>query len=191
MNPVMEPMFRDVDCTTAGSLADLGAGHSVDSFLQLWSCAGTSGAFALNEDLPRRLYVFMAGTNSGAALTSDPMPFQSALGEMRQRSHLTWDQLASIFHVNRRSLHFWARGARPSAENAERIGKVLGILRHFDTGDPERTREELLQPRWNGARPIVHLLCERQDDTILELVSLASPSAVQRRIAAPASSTAV
>ncbi|MXZ53204.1 MAG: hypothetical protein F4089_01270 [Gammaproteobacteria bacterium] len=59
---------------------------------------------------------------------------------------LTWGQLARALGVNRRSLHFWAQGERPSASNLERLMQVVEIVRGIDNGDPAMTTEALLEP---------------------------------------------
>ncbi len=162
MNVHMEPVYPVVDWTTSG----IEEPRQVGSYITLWSCTGTSGSCAFAEDLPERLYYSTVGTNAGITRRVDPMPLQAAIVEIRSRSHLTWDQLAAVFNVNRRSLHFWARGARPSSDNAERIGRVLGIVRQFDRGEPERTREALFEPSVTG-ESVFQLLCENRDTEVM------------------------
>lgn len=175
MKAAMDRMFRDLGPTTAGTFAaqDQATQASEDAFLRLWSCSGTSGACALSEDLPGR-FLGLVGTTGGVQHLPDRKPFQSALSEIRTRAHLTWNELATIFGVNRRSLHFWARGARPSPENAERIASVLHVIRRFDAGDPDRTHAQLVLPRWEGGS-IIQLLSQGQDARILKLASRSAP----------------
>lgn len=47
---------------------------------------------------------------------------------LRDASGLTWDQLARLFGVSRRTIHNWASGARLSALHAEALGQVTALL---------------------------------------------------------------
>lgn len=64
--------------------------------------------------------------------------------ELRRRSGLTWDQLATTMGVERRTLHLWeaGRGMRPVHE--ERLQQVLLVIRKADRGSASATRAALL-----------------------------------------------
>lgn len=70
--------------------------------------------------------------------------------EIRQRSGLTWEQIARLVGVARRSLHLWAKGRSISAPNADRLRQVLALVRSVDTGDPKTTKDRLLTPSDHG-----------------------------------------
>ncbi len=142
--------------------------------LRLWTVCGTSGFSAIANDLSNGFFMFLPGTSAGCFATSEPSVLQSAVAEIRRRTQLTWEQLARLFGVQRRSLHFWARGARPSSEHAERILRVLAIVRHFDTGDAESTTMELLRPLQGGVS-VYEMLCACRDDEVVELLRGGSP----------------
>ena len=142
--------------------------------LRLWTACGTSGFGAIANDVSHSFFMFLPGTSAGRVATPEPSVLQSAVAEIRRRSQLTWEQLARVFGVQRRSLHFWARGARPSSDNAERILRVLTIVRHFDTGDAERTRTELLRPLEGGVSAY-EMLCASRDDELVRLLRSGSP----------------
>lgn len=74
--------------------------------------------------------------------------------ELRNRSGLTWDQMASVFGVDRRSVHFWASGRAMNATNAERLGRALAAVARVDLGDPTATRALLITPRADGRVPL-------------------------------------
>lgn len=74
--------------------------------------------------------------------------------ELRSRSGLTWDQMASVFGVDRRSVHFWASGRAMNATNAERLGRALAAVARVDLGDPTATRALLITPRADGRVPL-------------------------------------
>ena len=80
------------------------------------SSTSTSRATANQE-----LLAAVEMTTSGITLPSarSPEATQKALGELRRLSGLTWEQLAKLFNVSRRSLHFWASGQPLSRFNEE------------------------------------------------------------------------
>lgn len=80
-------------------------------------------------------------TREAAVLTT-----RSAINTIRKSSGLTWEQIADLFQVSRRSLHFWASGKALAAENEARLMQILGVLRYIDRGDSFRTRRALLEP---------------------------------------------
>ncbi len=70
-----------------------------------------------------------------------------AVSELRRISGLTWEQLAGLFGVSRRSVHFWASGKPMNAANHERLMHVLDVVRHADRGTARGTRAALLEAR--------------------------------------------
>lgn len=73
-----------------------------------------------------------------------------AVSELRRVSGLTWEQVAQLFSVSRRSVHFWASGKLPSAENEQRLMQILDVVRRADCGDARRNRHALLQVNIGG-----------------------------------------
>lgn len=106
--------------------------------------------------------------------------------DLRNRSGLTWDQLASIFGVERRSVHFWASGRTMNASNAERLARVLAAVSRVDCGDPAVTRALLLTPTESGEVPLDLL----REDRLSELARVPAPPAVLIRRAPPISARA-
>ena len=72
---------------------------------------------------------------------------RQAVSELRRISGLTWDQLAGLFGVSRRSVHFWASGKPLNATNHERLMRVLDVVRDADRGTARGTRAALLDAR--------------------------------------------
>ncbi len=172
MNVLVDPasaVERSSEWTTSGvgdsSKVEVVRGFEEDR-LGLWTICGTSGFSTIPHHLGNHFFMFRPGTSAGNFAATEPSVLQSAVVEIRRRSQLTWEQLARVFGVQRRSLHFWARGARPSSDNAERILRVLTIVRHFDTGDAERTRAELLRPFEQGMS-VYDMLCAGRDDELI------------------------
>ena len=72
---------------------------------------------------------------------------RKAVSELRRISGLTWEQLAGLFGVSRRSVHFWASGRSLNATNHERLMRVLDVVREADRGTARTTRAALLDAR--------------------------------------------
>jgi transcriptional regulator with XRE-family HTH domain len=96
--------------------------------------------------------------------------------DLRSRSGLTWDQLASIFGVDRRSIHFWSSGRPMNAANAERLARVLAVIGRIDKGDPSVTRAWLLTPTANGSVPLDLLREDRGKELVGDGVVTARPT---------------
>jgi len=87
--------------------------------------------------------------------------FASSILEVKRRSGLTWNELASLFGVSRRALHNWAQGAQLNSLNAQRLADILEIIRGMDQGDERDTRAYMLSPSEYGRSPYEELLARR------------------------------
>jgi DNA-binding transcriptional regulator YiaG len=118
-----------------------------------------SGTSNSRETINRNLVAASEMTTSGVTLasTSSPEVTQKALSELRRLSGLTWDQLAKLFNVSRRSVHFWASGQPLSRFNEEHLSRLLGTIRYIDRGSANLNRSLLLRPDGNG-NPLFDLL---------------------------------
>ncbi|WP_420442276.1 XRE family transcriptional regulator [Candidatus Palauibacter sp.] len=85
---------------------------------------------------------------------------RKAVSELRRISGLTWEQLAGLFGVSRRSVHFWASGKPLNATNHERLMRVLDVVRDADRGTARSTRAALLDAR-GGTSPF-EMLADQQ-----------------------------
>jgi DNA-binding transcriptional regulator YiaG len=94
---------------------------------------------------------------------------EAAVSELRRLSGLTWEQLARLFSVSRRTLHFWASGKVMNAANEERVHRVLALVRRIDRGTASENRAALLQPTLDGPRPVDLLAAGRYDDAFAAL----------------------
>lgn len=112
-------------------------------------------------------------TTSGITLpsASSPEATQKALSELRRLSGLTWEQLAKLFNVSRRSLHFWASGQPLSRFNEEQLNRLLGTLQYIDRGSASLNRSLLLKPDNNG-NPIFDLLIAGRYEEFKQLVGV-------------------
>jgi transcriptional regulator with XRE-family HTH domain len=73
-----------------------------------------------------------------------------AIHELKKLSGLTWDQLAQLFGVHRRSLHFWASGKPLSAHSEKTLWGMLGTLKYINRGSASQNRQALFQPTTDG-----------------------------------------
>ncbi len=107
------------------------------------------------------------GTSAGAGTTAEQQTLDTgaAIAELRRLSGLTWEQLARLFGVSRRSLHFWASGKPLNATNGERLRRLLAALRRADRGTAHLNREMLLRDH-DGVIPVDLLAAGRYDDFI-------------------------
>jgi DNA-binding transcriptional regulator YiaG len=113
---------------------------------------GTSTAYAAPPDMVWRCQRSVEQTTAGALVPS-AQPAGAAIGALRRLTGLTWDQLARMFSVSRRSLHFWASGKPMAPSNEERLQRVLAVLRKIDRGAASANRTALLGVHEDGTIP--------------------------------------
>jgi transcriptional regulator with XRE-family HTH domain len=70
--------------------------------------------------------------------------------EARRLSGLTWQELADVLGVHRRTLHLWANSRPINAANEHRLQHLLGVMQRLDRGEASRNRNLLLAPRAGG-----------------------------------------
>lgn len=130
---------------------------------------GTSTAFALPADIvsPSPLPVHQQ-TTAGRALAREERA-GTAIAELRRLSGFTWEQLARLFKVTRRSLHFWASGKAMTPANEEHLHRLLGTIRKLNRGSASTNRAVLLAVRDDGTIPF-DLLADGQYDAVVTLV---------------------
>ena len=134
-----------------------------------------SGALTIQESTSAVLLNLWNGalataeqTNSGLVeLNTTTTPHQEDIAELRRRSGLTWDQLARLFGVSRRSVHFWASGQGLNAANEERLGRMLAVIRHIDRGSAQANRAALTAAQNDGVIPF-DLLTEGNFDEVMD-----------------------
>lgn len=72
---------------------------------------------------------------------------------LHERSGLTWEQLAQVLGVSRRSLHLWAKGARVSKEHYHAMEQFDELLTKVNV-PPEDMKRYLFTPRFDGRTPL-------------------------------------
>ena len=59
------------------------------------------------------------------------------LFEIRRLTGFTWNRLAQLLNVDRRTLNNWAKGTKIREKNRKHIAETLGVLRFIDRGSAE------------------------------------------------------
>jgi hypothetical protein len=119
------------------------------------------------------IVAFQAGrpqqqTNSGFSIElREPAP--TAIVELRRLTGFTWEQLAHLFNVSRRSVHFWASGSKMTGANRAHLDSVLDTVRLIDRGFMTENRAALLATRDDGATLLDQLAAGNYDVVISAL----------------------
>lgn len=104
----------------------------------------------------------------------------AAIMELRRLTGLTWDQLAHLFSISRRSLHLWASGKAMAPSNEEHLQRLLALIRRIDRGSASANRTALLAVGEDGTLPF-DLLAAGQYDRVAALLGPGEA----RRVVAP------
>jgi transcriptional regulator with XRE-family HTH domain len=103
-----------------------------------------------------------------------------AVLELRRLSGLTWEELAGVFDVSRRSVHHWASGNAMTAEHIQHLYIALHLVRRLTSGSSADVRGKLLAPSATGETGLDLLRAvdsENADRTLAALALLATPTA--------------
>jgi DNA-binding XRE family transcriptional regulator len=90
---------------------------------------------------------------SGIVLPKPTLPIkttQQTVNELRKISGLTWEQLAQLFDVSRRSIHFWASGQQLLAKNEAKLNQILDTVQYISRGSASINRSLLMEIASNG-----------------------------------------
>jgi DNA-binding transcriptional regulator YiaG len=107
-------------------------------------------------------------TNSGLTVAAVKTP-GVAIMELRRLSGMTWDQLARLFGVTRRTVHFWASGKTLNASNEEKLRRVVATLLQIDRGNASANRDALFTSTADGVLPFDLLQAERYSEVVNQL----------------------
>ena len=113
----------------------------------------SKGTTAAEVEAPDPELAFAEQTNSGLTLKVSMTSHAVAISELRRRSGLTWDQIARLFGVARRSVHFWISGKTLNSSNEERLNRLLVAVRYVDRGGGAATRAALMSAQNDGVVP--------------------------------------
>lgn len=108
-------------------------------------------------DFLQRRILFADGTSSSAHVISlEPAICRELSGnellyEVKRLSGLSWELIAQLVGVSRRSVHNWASGENINLEHNQRLGRILTTMRFIDNGDTERNTALLMSPANNSS----------------------------------------
>ncbi|MGE0867558.1 MAG: helix-turn-helix domain-containing protein [Kofleriaceae bacterium] len=119
-------------------------------------------------------------TNAGEVVPATD-PTNEALFELRRLSGLSWEQLARLFGVSRRALHFWASGKPMTHSNEEHLHRMLGVLRAIDRGSIAANRVALMEHADAAQPTIAALLAAREYERAVSLAPRMSSAARMAR----------
>lgn len=119
-----------------------------------------------------------AGSTARIIVAAAEKRSSDAIYEIRATSGLTWEELASIFNVSRRSVHHWANGKEVAPDNSQLIRLVLGTMRQVDRGNPSKTRDLLFADR--GGLSLMDLLRDGRFEDAVEMVDPLRLPSVER-----------
>jgi DNA-binding transcriptional regulator YiaG len=150
---------------------------------QILAGTGTSTIEAFTTVAPSQ-------TTSGTKVAETPSE-AGALSELRRLSGLSWEQLARLLGVSRRTLHFWASGKAMARSNEEHLQRVLAVVRSLDRGSTAANRSvllESLEDRLNAVDLLAAHDYERAASVTSRLSAMAraskAPSAVEALVGA-------
>lgn len=107
-------------------------------------------------------------TTSGVSIElREPVP--AAIAALRRLTGFTWEQLARLFGVSRRSVHFWASGSRMADDNRAHLERVLETVRFIDRGSASENRGAILMSTAEGPTLLDQLATGRYDAVIAAL----------------------
>ena len=96
---------------------------------------------------------------------------QQAVNDLRKSSGLTWEQLARLFDVSRRSVHFWASGQPLASAHEEKLNRILDVVRYISLGNASLNRS-LLMGVSNDGRSYLELLAAGEYETVKRLLGV-------------------
>jgi transcriptional regulator with XRE-family HTH domain len=86
------------------------------------------------------------------------------VAELRRLSGLSWNELARLLNVGRRSLGFIASGKPVMPATEEHLKRILAVVRQIDRGSAAANRAALLEVADDGVIAF-HLLADGEYDT--------------------------
>lgn len=152
MNNLLDKKLNQVISTSAyGAMRHIETHPFINSRVFLASSSTTASLTSLGQDCLTASNITTSGvtlpSNSSTAVT------QKAINEIKRLTGLTWEQLAKLFNVSRRTLHFWASGKRLNSFNEEQLNLLLDTIRYIDRGSASLNRNLLLVPLEDGMLP--------------------------------------
>ena len=111
----------------------------------------------------------------GRVSVDDLMATGRAVFEIRRRSGLDWDELATVFGISRSDLCNWANGSAVSAGDQTAVRRTLVAIRHVDHGSSRDTRNFIFNKDKATGTSVFGLLVESRFDEIMAIPSRTIP----------------
>jgi hypothetical protein len=70
---------------------------------------------------------------------------RKAVHELKKLTGFTWEQIAQLFKVSRRTIHFWGSGQRLNSSNEEHLNLLLDTIKYINRGIASQNRNLLLK----------------------------------------------
>jgi len=141
--------------------------HRFPSMVLVLGTMATSGTASnirpLAKEGERQILQCFTGGLCPVSPSEAPQTTAEAVSELRRLTGLTWDQLAQVLDVSRRSLHFWASGQRLNAANEAHLRRTLSAISSADRGSAHANRDMLMEDH-GGAPPLVLLKTQQYDE---------------------------
>jgi hypothetical protein len=112
-----------------------------------------SGTASSDEVRPAAHWTSSRDFDPGLTAAEAPIEENSRTGALAEtvkwlhyESGLTWEQIANLFDVSRRSVHLWATGGSMNSRHFARLSEVTQMIRGLPASTPKERRELLLLP---------------------------------------------
>jgi DNA-binding transcriptional regulator YiaG len=164
VNTLLEKKSNRAISTSAYGAMKPSKTHSlISSGIFLASSSTSASITSFTQDwLRAALDLTTSGVNLSSTASTEVT--QTAIHEIRRLTGLTWEQLAKLFNVSRRALHFWASGKRLNSFNEEQLNLLLDTIRYIDRGSASLNRNLLLMPFRDGTVPFDSLIAGKYQD---------------------------
>ena len=96
---------------------------------------------------------------------------RQAVNELRKLSGLTWEQLAHLFDVSRRSVHFWASGQPLAVAHEAKLNRILDAVEYTSLGSASLNRS-LLMGLGKDGRSYLELLAAGEYEEVKRLLGV-------------------
>lgn len=138
---------------------------------RMLSCYGLNTLTGTSYFVPENI----TSTEPPAPVLTISASLSSAIYDIRRLTGLTWEELAELFSVNRRSVHYWANGGALKPQHAVHVRLVLDAVRQFDRRGAAIARLTLLTSNASGTRSLDLLAERRYSDAIVLFNSTPRP----------------
>jgi len=98
------------------------------------------------------LSVLLDETNSGRRVeTADAPSVSLVLQRIRVRADISWEHVAALVGVSRRTVHYWLSGSPMADHNRDRLELIdLRVGQMARSAGPAEVHDQLMMPRENG-----------------------------------------